>query len=199
MSYKSKRALNVLAAKSSIAAQSLGHPSSSAATAQPTQPASSLKASESLVQQPVLCPNSSGVLRPPTQPLRPPTAVAGASTEAPGCSGQILLPLVQYWTRSVGGSKPIIQQLVQPTSLNGRSDMFTLSPQPTASIVALQPVHTPTSLTGAAQPLICPSTIRFAPFQPSFTTTGSNPPYQPPSLVGTSQVNPLTTGSNRPC
>jgi len=57
----------------------------------------------------------------------------------------------------------------------------------------------PTSPTGVAQPLIHPSTIRFGPFQPCFTTTWSNPPCQPPSLVGTSQVNPSTTGSKRPC
>jgi len=111
MSYRSKRTLNVLATKSSTAAaQSLGHPTSSAAPAQPAEPASSLKASESLLQQQpsVLGPTSNGVLRPPTQPLWPPTGVlrpptqplwpptvvARASAEAPGCSGQILPHLV---------------------------------------------------------------------------------------------------------
>ncbi|KAJ8422273.1 hypothetical protein Cgig2_014419 [Carnegiea gigantea] len=107
---QSKRTLNVLDAKSSTAAaQSLGHPTSNIAPAQPAEPASSLKASESLVQQrrqPILGLTSSevlwppiqplrpptGVLQPPTQPLRPPTVVAEASAEARGCSGQILPP-----------------------------------------------------------------------------------------------------------
>jgi len=90
MSYRSKRTLNVLAAKSStVVTQSLGHPTSSAAPTHPAEPASSLKASESLLQQqpPILGPTSSGVLRPPTQLLRPPTIVAGASAEAPGRFG----------------------------------------------------------------------------------------------------------------
>ncbi|KAJ8428277.1 hypothetical protein Cgig2_034091 [Carnegiea gigantea] len=91
-----------------VAAQSLGHPSSSTATAQLAQPASSLKASESLVRQHplVLCPTSSGVLRLPTQPLQPPTAVARASAEASGCSGQILPPP----STGTGASKLIAQQ-----------------------------------------------------------------------------------------
>jgi len=38
---------------------------------------------------------------------------------------------------------------------------------------------------------------RFDPFQPS--AIRSNPPCQPSSLVGTSQVNPSTIGSNLPC
>ncbi|KAJ8429640.1 hypothetical protein Cgig2_024999 [Carnegiea gigantea] len=84
---RSKRTLNVLAAKSfAAAAQSLGHPSSNTETAQPAQPASSMKASESLVQQqpPMLLPSS--------QPLRPPTVVARASAKDSRCSGQILSP-----------------------------------------------------------------------------------------------------------
>ncbi|KAJ8421875.1 hypothetical protein Cgig2_032131 [Carnegiea gigantea] len=199
----------------------------------------------------------------PTQPLRPPTTMAGASAEAPGHFRQIVPPpgtgvgasklivqqrlvglsrsiralkplpqqllrptpssgasatmiwattsppstsikdskqIVQQLTRSTGGSKPIMQQLVRPTSLNGGSaSQPSLQPQPTASIATFQPVHMPTSPTGVAQPLIRPSMIRFGPFQPSFATTRSNPPCQPPSLVETSQVNPSTTGSKRPC
>ncbi|KAJ8426083.1 hypothetical protein Cgig2_002033 [Carnegiea gigantea] len=166
MSYRSKRTLNVLAAKSSTAAQSLDHLSSSAATA---QPASSLKASESLVQQqpPVLCLTSSGALRPPTQPLWPPTAVAGTSAEVPGRFGQKLPPP----GIRAGASKLIVQQ--QPVGLTSQPS---LQPQPTASIAALRPIYMPTSLTGAAQPLIRPSTIRFGPFQLSFAIRRSNPP-----------------------
>ncbi|KAJ8433700.1 LOW QUALITY PROTEIN: hypothetical protein Cgig2_020635 [Carnegiea gigantea] len=120
-----------------------------------------------------------------------------ATTSSPSTS---IKDSKQILTRSTGGSKPIMQQLVRPTSLNGGSaSQPSLQPQPTASIATFRPVHTPTSPTGAAQPLIRPSTIRFGPFQPSFATTGSNPPCQPPSLIktsqppsviGTSQVNP---------
>jgi len=154
MSYRNKTTLNVLTAKSSTAvAQSLGQPTSSAALAQPAEPASSLKAPESLLQQqpPVLGLTSSGVLwpptqplwlptgvlQPPTQPLRPPTVVAGASAEAPGCSRQILPPpgteagasklFAQQGpvglSRSIKASKPLPQQLIRPTPSSEASQL----------------------------------------------------------------------------
>ena len=46
----------------------------------------------------------------------------------------------------------------------------------------------PTSQTTAARPLVRSSTITFGPFQPSSATIGSNPPCQPSSVIGTSQV-----------
>ncbi|KAJ8439444.1 LOW QUALITY PROTEIN: hypothetical protein Cgig2_021558 [Carnegiea gigantea] len=130
MSYRSKRTLNVLAAKSStVATQSLGHPSFSTATA---QPASFLKVSASLMQQqaPVLCLTSSGVLQPPTQPLQPPSVVARASAEAPTRSGHIL-PLCGT---EAGASKVIVQQ--QPVGLSRSTEAST--PLTEASQLPLQ-------------------------------------------------------------
>ncbi|KAJ8441165.1 hypothetical protein Cgig2_024894 [Carnegiea gigantea] len=150
-----------------------------------------------------------GVPRPPTHSLQPPTAsttaVTGASTEAFRRSGEIAQQrsnggskpimqdqIVQRLTRSTAGSKQIVQKLGQPTSLNeGSESQPTLQSQPGASVAALWPVHMPTSQIVVGRPLVCPSTIRFGPFQPSSATIGSNPPCQAAVVVGTSQtINP---------
>ncbi|KAJ8441793.1 hypothetical protein Cgig2_021483 [Carnegiea gigantea] len=122
-----------------------------------------------------------------------------ASIEVPRRSGQLppppstsikaSKPIVQQLTGCTARSKPVVQQLLRPTSVNGGlASQPCLQLQPTAFIAALQPVRTPTSPNGATQPLIRPSTIKF----------GSNLPCQPPSFVGTSQVNPSTIGLNQP-
>ncbi|KAJ8427217.1 hypothetical protein Cgig2_009110 [Carnegiea gigantea] len=93
-----------------------------------------------------------------------------------------------------------MKQLVRPTSSHGGlPSQPSLQSQPTTSITTLRPIHMPTSSIVAALPLIHPSTIRFGPFQPFSTTTGSDPTCQPLSVVRTSQVNPSTIGSNPPC
>ncbi|KAJ8428068.1 hypothetical protein Cgig2_024135 [Carnegiea gigantea] len=179
---RSKRTLNVPGAKSSTAAaQSLGHPTSNAAPAEPAElilppPGTRAGASKLIVQQrPVGLSRSTGASKPLPQQLLQPTPSSGASQ----------LPL-----------QPFTKKSVQHATSTRASIEPCLQLQPTASIPALQPVRTPISPNGVTQPLIRPSTIKFGPFQ--LSATGSNLPCQPPSLVGTSQVNPSTIGLNQP-
>ncbi|KAJ8425463.1 hypothetical protein Cgig2_018861 [Carnegiea gigantea] len=140
---------------------------------------------EQTSKQPSVPQPSSGVPRPSTQPLRPPTASTKVVTRASATTFQRSAeqtskqPSVPQPSSGVG----------RPTSLNGGSDSQpSFQPQSAASVAAVRPVQMPTSQTAAARPLVRSSTVTFGPFQPSSATIGSNPPCQPSSVIGTSQV-----------
>ncbi|KAJ8439473.1 hypothetical protein Cgig2_008504 [Carnegiea gigantea] len=91
-------------------------------------------------------------------------------------------------TTSSEAAQPAMQPDLKPPTQPPSSFKSSFQPQSTASVTAVRPVQMPTSQTAAARPLVRSSTITFGPFQPSSATIGSNPPCQPSSVIGTSQV-----------
>ncbi|KAJ8435335.1 hypothetical protein Cgig2_024322 [Carnegiea gigantea] len=161
------------------------------------------------VPQPPTQPGS-GILQPPTQPLRPPTAstkvVTRASTEAFQRSAEQTSKQPSVPQPSSGVPRPSTQPLRPPTASTkvvtrasveafqrsaeqtSKQPSPSFQPQSAASVAAVRPVQMPTSQTAAARPLVRSSTVTFGPFQPSSATIGSNPPCQPSSVIGISQV-----------
>ncbi|KAJ8448420.1 hypothetical protein Cgig2_022048 [Carnegiea gigantea] len=173
-----RKALAVLATTSSEAAQPAMQPD----LKPPTQPPSSFKVSKPLVQQPPTSLPSTQV----PQPHQPITPLASEQTSKQPSILQSSIGVPQPPTQPGSGIlQPPTQPLRPPTA---STKVPSFQPQSAASVAAVRPVQMPTSQTAAARPLVRSSTVTFGPFQPSSATIGSNPPCQPSSVIGTSQV-----------